>query len=409
MEAQPSLSPRLEHGLRGTVFSVRERYPPTPCPIFQLPWRSADNQLGTVMAMPLDIHPEPINRRGWTFQEQLLSTRMIEFGTWQTRCTCRENLSGSGSPAGYVDGWKIERDADSSYVYDRMWDMIEDDLQNGWNQVVRRYTERKLTFGTDRPLAISGIAERCHSLRGDEYFAGLWKNSINVGLLWAVMATDREPRPPKYQGPTWSWFAVNSTVFNLQQNNNRWNTEHFDAEVVSIRTDLVSDQAPFGATREGSGSLRIRGRLARATYHRDNPRGVDPEQSSDHSLEITTSYGTVTATLYLDCVEDAFEDEQNISGNGSAMALEVQSACAGPSWFTFGMVLRPKVEGSVLSSSNSLEGDVTTFRRIGVFEYATNLADFRNRSPADDAGWGRRAERELDCFRDVDPCVIEII
>ncbi|KAI1757658.1 heterokaryon incompatibility protein-domain-containing protein [Xylaria castorea] len=354
---------------------------PEVVPIFQLPWRSTDNQLGTVMVMPLDIYPEPIDRRGWTLQEQLLSTRMIEFGTRQTRCTCRESLSESDSPAGYVDGWRIERDVSSSYVYDRMWDMIEDDLQDGWNQVVRRYTERELTFGTDRPLAISGIAEQCNSLRGDEYFADLWKRSINVGLLWAVMTTDREPRPPKYQGPTWSWFAVNSTVFNLQENKNKWNSEHFDAEVVSIRTDL----------------------------RRRNPRGVDFEQSSDHSLEIATPYGTITADLYLDCVEDAFEDEQSIGGNGPAVVLEIRSACAGPSWFTFGLVLRPTVENSALSSSNSSRGDTATFTRIGVFEYGTSLVDFRNRSPADDAGWGKRAERELNCFRDVEPRVIEII
>ncbi|KAI0443995.1 heterokaryon incompatibility protein-domain-containing protein [Xylaria telfairii] len=382
---------------------------PEAVPVFQLPWRSTDNQLGTVMVTPLDINPEPIDQRGWTFQEQLLSTRMIEFGTRQTRCTCRENLSGPDSPAGYVDGWRSERDLDSSYVYDRMWNMVENSLQDGWNQVIRRYTERKLTFGTDRPLAISGIAEQCNNLHGDEYFAGLWKHSINDGLLWAVMAADREPRPPKYQGPTWSWLAVNSAVFNLQENNHKWNSEQFNAEVVSIRTDLVNAHAPFGATREGSGRLRIRGRLAPATYHRDNPRAADFERSGDHSLEITTPHGKATAILYLDYVEDAFEDEQSVSGDGPAMALEVRSATAGPSSFTFGVVLRPTVEDTVLSFGNGLEGDVATFARIGVFEYASSLVDFATRSPTDDAGWGERTERELDCFRHVEPRVIEII
>ncbi|KAI0099619.1 heterokaryon incompatibility protein-domain-containing protein [Nemania sp. FL0031] len=382
-------------------------------PVFQLPWRSAKSQLGTVMLMPLDAYPEPIDRRGWTLQEQLLSTRIVEFGTRQTRCTCRDNLSHSNSPAGYVDGWRIERDVTSSYIYDRTWNMIKENLQDGWNQVVRRYTERKLTFGTDRPLAISGIAERCNSLCGDEYFAGLWKHSINVGLLWAVMAIHRRPRPSKYQGPTWSWLAVNSVVFNLQENQNKWNSEQFNAEVVSIRRDPVSAQAPFGAIRKESGQLRIRGRLARATYHRDSLQGGDFKRASDHSLEITTSYGVMIAPLFLDCIEDALEDEledeQSINGNRPAMVLEVSSTTAGPSWFTFGLVLRPTAENSVLSFDNTREGDIATFTRIGVFEYGTSLVDFKNRSATNDAGWGERTERELNFFRDVKPLVLEIV
>ncbi|RWA09003.1 hypothetical protein EKO27_g6113 [Xylaria grammica] len=381
---------------------------PEAMPTFQLPWRSADNQLGTVMIMPLEIHPEPIDRRGWTFQEQLLSTRMIEFGTRQTRCTCRENIPEPGSPAGYVDGWRIGRDVGSSNVYDRTWDVIESDFQDGWNHVVLRYTERKLTFGTDRPLAISGIAEQCSSLGAYEYFAGLWKHSINVGLLWTVVARDRMSRPQKYQGPTWSWLAVNSAVFNLQENNNRWNSEQFNAEVVSIQTEPVNAEAPFGATRDGSGRLRIRGRLARAIYHSDNSREADFEQSSAHSIDITTPYGKVNADLYLDCVDDTLEEEQSISGNRPAIALEIRSASAGPSLFTFGLVLRPTVDNPVLSF-DTLEGDMATFTRIGVFEYGTSLADFKSRSPVDDVGWGERTERELDCFRDVEPRVIEII
>ncbi|KAJ8126757.1 hypothetical protein O1611_g6883 [Lasiodiplodia mahajangana] len=380
-----------------------------PMPIFQLPWRGVDNQLGMVMAIPLDIHPEPIDGRAWTLQEQLLSTRIIEFGTWQTRWTCRENLSEFNSRAGHVDGWRMERDVTSSYVYDRTWEMIKDNLQDGWNQVIRRYTQRKLTFGTDRPLAISGIAERCNNLCGDEYFAGLWKHSIHVGLLWAVIATDREPRPSKYQGPTWSWLAVNSAVFNLQENQNKWNSEQFNAEVVSIRADPVSAQAPFGAIRKGSGQLRIRGRLARATYYRDHSQGFDLERSSDHNVKITTSYGSVIATSYLDCVEDAFEDEQSVSSHRPAVVLEVWSATAGPSWFTFGLVLRPTVENSGLSLGSSLERDTATFTRIGVFEYGTSLVDFKNRSATNDAGWGERTEKELNFFRDIEPSIIEIV
>ncbi|KAI1117360.1 heterokaryon incompatibility protein-domain-containing protein [Nemania sp. NC0429] len=383
---------------------------PDTIPAFQIPWPCEGNQLGSVTMVDLDVRPEPIDERGWTFQERLLSTRLVEFGSRQTRCTCRE----SRSSAGYRDGWRRESETDTSYTGERVWAKVEEDIHNGWQWLILRYTQRKLTHGTDRPLAISGIAERCTQLADDdddEYLAGLWKKSLQAGLLWAVLARDREPRPLSYQGPSWSWLAVGSPTFNLQLNRAEWGPEQSDSEILSVRTELANARAPFGATREGSGRLRIRGRLARATYGRENPPGVD--SSSDHEIHITGAHGRVDANLYLDYAEDAVAvDSPGGPDNGVAVAaLEIQSRSIGPSWFSFGLVLRPiaTITADTPPADPSEGGKVNVFTRIGVFELGTSLDGFRNRSATDDVGWGRRSEEELNCFRDIEPSVIEIV
>lgn len=378
---------------------------PTPdtIPAFQVPWRCDENKLGSVTMVDLDIEPEPIDDRGWTFQERLLSNRLLEFGSRQTRCTCRE----TGLSAGYLDGWRKESEMDIAHTGERAWAKVEDDAHNGWQWIVLRYTERKLTHGTDRPLAISGIAEQCRQLVDDEYLAGLWKKSLQAGLLWAVLARDRRSRPSSYQGPSWSWLAVNSPVFNLQLNRAEWGPEQSNAEILSVRTELANAHAPFGAIREGSGRLRVKGRLARASYSREDSSGVD--SSSDHVINITGTHGTIYANLYLDCVEDVV-DSPGVANDGAGVAaLEIQSRSIGPSWFCFGLVLRPIAPIAVeVPPADPVEGNMVAFTRIGVFECGTSLNDFRNRSATDDAGWGKRSDEELNCFKGIEPSIIEI-
>ncbi|KAI3329247.1 heterokaryon incompatibility protein-domain-containing protein [Xylariaceae sp. AK1471] len=368
---------------------------PTPENVsaFQLPWRCLDGQIGTVTIVELDTQPEPIDDRGWTFQERFLSTR---------------HLSEPNSAVGYVDGWRKEGESFMSHGDEKIWETVKDDPYHGWEYIVLKYSERKLTHATDRPLAISGMAERYGQLVGDEYFAGLWKRYLKSGLLWAVLARDRGRRPPSYQGPSWSWLAVSGPVFNLQLNRGEWGPERFDAEISSIQTELVSARAPFGAIIEGSGRLSVKGRLARATYRREDPPGVD--SSSDHDIKIMGATRTATAGLYLDYIEDAVDSPHSRNEDREVMVLEIESRAVGPSWFSFGIVLCPfcATDGEIASQHSNKDG-LGTFMRIGVFELATSLDEFRSRSATDAAGWGERTEQELNCFKNIEPCVIEIV
>ena len=75
-------------------------------------YRCIDGELGSITLVKLDddedsdwYEPvEPIDQRGCTLQERLLSTRIIEFGSWQTRWICPETRSSGFSREGFTDG-----------------------------------------------------------------------------------------------------------------------------------------------------------------------------------------------------------------------------------------------------------------------------------------------------------------
>jgi hypothetical protein len=127
-------------------------------------------------------------------------------------------------------------------------------------------------------------------------------------------------------------------------------------------------------------------------------------------VKITGDACTVTAELYLDCIEDTADSPHSPNEGRKVWALEIESRAIGPSWFSFGIVLYPvcATDGNIASQHKNT-GGLRTFVRIGVFEFATSLDRLQSRSATDAAGWGQRTEQELNCFKDIEPCVIEVI
>lgn len=143
-----------------------------PLTSFILSYECPDGQIGSITLLDVDPTPEPIDERGWTLQERLLSRRTIKFGSRQTRWTCQE----SKYKAGYSDGWRKSADynqlrQDSLELNDitntetntsqlsATSDEIFRNVITRWQNIVESYTRRELGRATDRALAISGIAE----------------------------------------------------------------------------------------------------------------------------------------------------------------------------------------------------------------------------------------------------------
>ncbi|KAI9763456.1 MAG: hypothetical protein M1839_006448, partial [Geoglossum umbratile] len=137
--------------------------------VFEVPFRCPNRQRGTVLLVEARrmYLEEPLDTRGWGIQERLLSRRVLEFGTRQTRWSCRTNIEG------YSEGWTphIERSVGRPEYLpaDVVLSGIDvsgqhpqsslDELCSHWNKLVISYTNRRLTIESDRILAISGLAE----------------------------------------------------------------------------------------------------------------------------------------------------------------------------------------------------------------------------------------------------------
>ncbi|CAM1501224.1 Fc.00g103860.m01.CDS01 [Cosmosporella sp. VM-42] len=183
----------------------------------------------------------PLYRRAWCLQEQLLSKRMVRYTpgatTWE--CLAERQVEGEGPVKLCMDS----RIPNSS-----------DDLARQWRNTVVNYSQRKVTFGTDRLIALSGIASETFQQTNDQYLAGLWKSSLFWDLLWHPDPYVESPVPNRYIAPSWSWASLGGPAV--------WNP-HPEvsilakyAKVESASTSLKSPFNPFGGVASEPVTIR---------------------------------------------------------------------------------------------------------------------------------------------------------
>jgi hypothetical protein len=248
-------SARARTAEEGFLHSIRENLDLSQMG-FKLPFRCSNGELGSVTLRT--IKPggigwnEPLDKRGWTLQETLLFSRLLEYGTSQVRWRCR---SKANLPE-YVDGWTSGKLR--SWNPDINWAATASGISlpvQKWKHLVSEYSTRDLKESGDKLLALSAVARKPSQLTGDEYVAGLWRRSLGELLLWHCYSNSvgfsacRYPR--EYRAPSWSWAAIDGTVF--------WQTyRRFEADVVDIWLETVPPNDLYGVIT--AASLTISGR-----------------------------------------------------------------------------------------------------------------------------------------------------
>lgn len=154
----------------------------------------------------------PLYQRAWTYQERLVSKRVVHFTKeellWEccegVGCECLANASArprrSDDPQyfGWVRCPKIKH---------------SEAIQMGnpirrWHEIVEEYSQLDLSFKSDRLPAISALARQIHALRpNDRYMAGCWMNTIGQDLLW-ITASERMTPARDSSAPSWSWASI---------------------------------------------------------------------------------------------------------------------------------------------------------------------------------------------------------
>jgi hypothetical protein len=184
-------------------------------------------QLGSVLlsANRLDItYDDPIDKRGWTFQERYQSFRTLRFGSKQTVWECPHGSR--------VDGGENFIDKPSSEclytgsVTNSTYPFQLNDVKNkgeleqvlgAWELLVVEYSRRTLNERTDKLPAFAAMAKSFASflqLEPEQYLAGLWAFDICMQLQWrrldGVLSDDW---CNKRNGPTWSWVSLDGPVY----------------------------------------------------------------------------------------------------------------------------------------------------------------------------------------------------
>jgi hypothetical protein len=367
----------------------------------ELPYRCPDNQLGSIILLSQDkefVH-EPLDDRGWTLQEYLLSTRILDFGTRQTRWICPSTKN----KPGYTDGWRQEPDRNnqrpgSLTIKDESFkqgDLKSKAQQLGyesvieeWRNVLESYAARKLTVPTDRILAMSGIADRYGAMFQDNYLAGLWKFAFPFELLWMRKASQRPvPRSTKeYQAPSWSWAAITQGISFASL---RWTSADSRLELLDCKIELDNQGAPYGAVR--SGHLKVRGKMREASWIPVRPQ-ADAWEPTAQALTRRGPDG-LEEVLAAYILPDALEEEFS-SGWVRSLPVHLLQVVHDPNDPVVGLVLRKL--------------DVGLYSRLGIFAFSwTHFG-----GEGSGMGWDERNkkfEEQRNWFEDSVPEVVTIV
>lgn len=191
----------------------------------------------------------PLFTRGWVYQEQFLSRRILHFTRHELFWECNEALDCECN-------WYRPRDNStlpliSSYK--------SPSASKDWGQIISEYSRRDLTFKSDNLPALAGIANSygSHRPNAGKYLCGLWEGELESCFFW-YLTEPATNRPNIGRVPSWSWASVAGNVA-------CWGVSVEDIEF--LRSDVTYDGDAFMGKVENA-KITLCGSVAPATlYH----------------------------------------------------------------------------------------------------------------------------------------------
>jgi Heterokaryon incompatibility protein (HET) len=206
-------------------------------------------------------------RRGWVFQERVLSRRVLHFSTAELAWECMEdNDCECGNFYQCLGVGNYELAEKRRY---RPIDKMKGWLMFVWWKIVMDYSRMQLSYEKDIFPALSGVAELQRAVRGSTYHAGLWSDTLIYDLLWRVPKNwdlpilefqyERVARPSEWRAPTWSWASVKSAV-------EYTNLAGFESKLASCEVEIEhAGESETGQLE--SATLEVSGLLVEVTVH----------------------------------------------------------------------------------------------------------------------------------------------
>jgi hypothetical protein len=198
----------------------------------------------------------PLMSRGWVFQERLLSRRFLCFARNEILWECQEDVACSCSTSEVAFNHRFSgakpgflNCSSAKFDFGNIFRISRDDLWSLWRQLLSQYTERQLTYPSDKLPALAGLAAHFEAAGAGKYLYGLWLEALETHLLWENHGfSAQEYRPRK--APSWSWVSAADGGIDWGQHllpNSGWQiismpkhdiaTEgsHYDPVVVSLK------------------------------------------------------------------------------------------------------------------------------------------------------------------------------
>ena len=276
-----------------------------------IPVRIRPGVFGTMSVNELDAacydeRLEPIAKRAWTMQEQILAQRTLTFTTHTMRWRCSHGTRNFGDSLyfphdldmGYSDDdEKYSLNLHSLLLREEEARVQKDKALSCWMRLVMAYSLRVATLERDKLNAIAGVASHDSFSRilGPGYFAGLWQYNLARQLVWgnsrwhrALSNSDTMTyRPANYRAPSWSWASVEGGIIRFD-----FHFDEEDAMVPEVVCEIIdcstvprsAERSPFGEVC--SARLRVKAAVRRAWFN--------PPTNNIFLLSASTSIGSIT-------------------------------------------------------------------------------------------------------------------
>jgi hypothetical protein len=172
-----------------------------------------------------DVTNSALSKRGWVLQERFLAMHTLHF-------TRHGIIYEAGTEVFSEDG-RLDQEASKGLgtaflgpsalpnirrflTSDRCHETVEsfeelwEKCALDWLTLMEMYTNCDLTREEDKLFAVAGVARKIQLHRSNVWCAGLWSDTISLGLLW--LSGPRLSAPTKSRAPSWSWAAWDGPI-----------------------------------------------------------------------------------------------------------------------------------------------------------------------------------------------------
>jgi hypothetical protein len=240
-----------------------------------------------------------------SLQEKILSPKVLHFSKEQVFWTCHKARACESFPDGaglLEEGRTTLKDLVPGKPlahYDSPLHM----KISYWMRVVDTYSRTKLTFQSDRLIALSGIAREVHRMVQTPYIAGLWQDQLPHTLLWQSHRDPKNVITSEYIAPSWSWASAEQPIrFDHEAHGPESAPVCSCVTLVEIKISLADQEDAFGQVT--AGHLRIRGRLGFITWKYETDGKNYFSYSSETRLSSVTLGFSDTVPTYIPKMTD---------------------------------------------------------------------------------------------------------
>lgn len=184
-----------------------------------------------------------------------------------------------------------------------------------WLGLAERYSERNLTYESDKLPALSGLATYFSELHKQKYYAGIFHGAVAETLLWKPVRPGCLKKPEQYVAPSWSWVRPNGWIKMVApdqpgSSRDQRAVSRLQSLLEDVSFDLRSEvaEAPYGRIKEG-GLMRLSGMVKDVLMER-----VESDDSHREAKMRLIGDGKRMCTFHLDFLDDV--DRESVETRG---------------------------------------------------------------------------------------------